>query len=102
MVQKKGRKIRSSQNIVLHVCIYLPYIANPAVDGGWSAWSSWTSCSKSCNGGFQSRLRSCTNPSPSGGGKQCLGISAETDPCNAFQCPEGFVSFLPPLSFNKI
>lgn len=49
------------------------------VDGGWSKWSK---CSASCGGGSQTRT--CTNPAPAYGGKECKGESereCNTDPC---------------------
>ena len=51
----------------------------PRVNGGWSAWSA---CSVACDGGTQSR--SCTNPSPSGGGASCVGTSIQS--CNTQAC----------------
>lgn len=48
-----------------------------AVDGGMSEWSSWTKCA----GGSQWRTRSCTNPVPSFGGRNCSGAFIETQPC---------------------
>ena len=50
------------------------------VDGGWSKWSK---CSASCGGGTQTRT--CTNPEPAYGGKDCKGESARD--CNTDPCP---------------
>nr|XP_057920646.1 complement component 7b [Doryrhamphus excisus] len=47
------------------------------IHGSWSCWSAWSSCSE----GQKSRSRSCTNPSPSGGGQHCSGLSNEQSPC---------------------
>lgn len=47
------------------------------VDGHWSCWSSWSSCS----GERKARSRKCNNPSPSGGGKDCIGEQHESRPC---------------------
>uniref|UniRef100_A0A8C5TNB7 Complement component C7 n=1 Tax=Malurus cyaneus samueli TaxID=2593467 RepID=A0A8C5TNB7_9PASS len=47
------------------------------VDGRWSCWSSWSPCS----GGRKSRSRTCNNPSPNGGGKECLGEQHESRAC---------------------
>jgi len=56
------------------------------VDGGWSAYSAWSSCSKPCGGGEQSRTRTCTNPAPQHGGKDCVGDAKETRKCNESPC----------------
>ncbi|KAK3601702.1 hypothetical protein CHS0354_016060 [Potamilus streckersoni] len=65
----------------------------PLVDGGWGAWYAWTyssSCSASCGGGTrrQVRARSCSNPFPQNGGKQCNGSISEsqTVQCNTQPC----------------
>ena len=48
-------------------------------DGGWSAWSA---CSVPCGGG--TRTRTCTNPIPSCGGANCVGVGVES--CNTQTC----------------
>ncbi|XP_060595419.1 mucin-like protein isoform X5 [Ruditapes philippinarum] len=58
-------------------------------DGEWSSWESWGSCSVSCDGGIQSRLRTCSNPRPSLLGKYCDGSPDETRTCNKNQCADG-------------
>ncbi|CAH3038827.1 unnamed protein product [Porites evermanni] len=60
-----------------------------ANDGGYSEWSSWSQCSATCGGGRYTRSRSCTNPPPSAGGKDCseLGPEKETGECNNQGCP---------------
>lgn len=57
------------------------------VHGNWARWQSWSKCSKSCGGGDQSRMRTCTNPSPLHGGRQCSGRNKETRFCNRRPCP---------------
>lgn len=60
------------------------------VNGGYSEWSRFTSCSQTCGtGGISTRIRSCTNPIPRYGGKDCakLGSALETTECNIFPCP---------------
>lgn len=58
-------------------------------DGGYSEWSSWSQCSTTCGNGRHTRSRSCTNPPPSAGGKDCseLGPEKETGECNNGGCP---------------
>ncbi|KAK7451361.1 hypothetical protein BaRGS_00039833, partial [Batillaria attramentaria] len=57
------------------------------MDGGWSSWGEFGTCSKSCGGGTQKRSRTCTNPQPGVGGRDCEGNSQETRVCNAQNCP---------------
>ncbi|XP_060585508.1 uncharacterized protein LOC132741371 [Ruditapes philippinarum] len=62
-------------------------------DGGWSSWENWGSCSESCGGGMQSRLRTCSNPTPSLQGRYCGGSPDEMRICNKHQRPELNVAF---------
>jgi len=60
------------------------------VAGNYTEWSAYQSCSKSCGGGFQIRVRTCTNPVPMHGGLNCSSIGAEREmkPCNEDECPD--------------
>lgn len=70
-----------------------------AVHGGWEAWESWTSCSRTCNGGVTSRERSCDAPVPDFGGRFCEGgnpslididgVEWEWKTCNEHRCEFG-------------
>ncbi|XP_029203298.2 mucin-3A-like [Acropora millepora] len=60
-----------------------------AVNGNYSEWTDFSECSKSCKGGQRSRRRTCTNPPPRNGGKDCneVGPDVEYADCNsAVQC----------------
>ena len=57
------------------------------VDGGWTQWSSWSSCPKTCGVGSHTRTRTCTNPAPEGGGADCVGPANRTTSCNIILCP---------------
>uniref|UniRef100_A0A7M5TWK8 Uncharacterized protein n=1 Tax=Clytia hemisphaerica TaxID=252671 RepID=A0A7M5TWK8_9CNID len=57
------------------------------VDGGYSSWSSYSECSEACGDGLMTRKRTCTNPSPAHGGKQCQGASTEEKQCKVKECP---------------
>merc|ERR1711962_610179 len=60
--------------------------ASTTVDGGWSSWT-YSACSKTCGGGTQRGTRSCNNPVPSNGGKNCVGSGVKTKQCNSQACP---------------
>jgi len=59
------------------------------VNGGYSRWSSWSSCSESCGPGMQKRFRTCTNPRPDNGGEDCsrIGYPFQLQPCRVRPCP---------------
>ncbi|CAC5369489.1 unnamed protein product [Mytilus coruscus] len=56
------------------------------VNGQWSSWTT-TSCSMTCGNGMIYRNRTCNNPSPSDGGKDCQGVGNESSVCNLGDCP---------------
>ncbi|EDO46932.1 predicted protein, partial [Nematostella vectensis] len=56
------------------------------VDGDWTEWSTWSYCNKPCGNGYENRTRSCTNPSPMHGGKECQGDGHQAKICNTHQC----------------
>ena len=63
-------------------------------DGNWSTWGAWADCSKTCDEGGRSRIRTCTNPPPRGGGKYCSGKSSVNEPCSYRPCPRGKMCFM--------
>jgi len=67
---------------VLYVCVCVR-----SVDGGWTAWTTWSACSRSCNSGQRSRSRDCTQPPPRHGGEPCSGVAMETVSCSDQPCP---------------
>ena len=60
-----------------------------SVDGGYSSWNQWSTCSVSCGGGRRARSRTCDNPKPQHGGKDCLaiGLSTQSEECSTNDCP---------------
>ena len=67
------------------------FSAVPPVHGNYTEWSKWTNCSVTCGQGERSRYRTCTNPSPKRGGRNCmeqsLGVDTEVDKCILSECP---------------
>ena len=64
------------------------------IDGNWSPWSAFvTPCINrktgqkvNCGSGVMLRHRSCTNPVPRFGGKDCPGTDLDEYPCNTHNC----------------
>ena len=57
------------------------------VHGGWSSWGAWGSCSKSCGNTNRFRYRSCTAPTPTYGGRSCIGSWIQSKSCMKYHCP---------------
>ena len=57
------------------------------VDGGWSDWQNVTNCS-TC--GVITQERTCTQPSPSCGGRECTGINITNISCSDKCCPGNY------------
>ncbi|XP_060070843.1 uncharacterized protein LOC132550773 [Ylistrum balloti] len=64
------------------------------VDGNWGSWGEWTACSVTCvksgfiKNGVQIRIRSCVNPKPEHGGKDCPGKDEDMKECSPTNpCP---------------
>ena len=62
-----------------------------SVNGGYSDFGDWSECSAECEGGTQTRTRTCTNPAPAHGGADCVGESSETRNCNTHPCPSKII-----------
>ena len=60
------------------------------INGRWSDFGDWSDCSAVCEGGTQTRTRTCTEPAPENGGADCVGDSSETRECNMQDCPGNF------------
>ena len=57
------------------------------VDGGFTNWTNAGKCSKTCGGGTQKQTRTCSNPPPAYGGKNCTGETLRTINCGVSECP---------------
>lgn len=56
------------------------------VHGGWSSWLVKSACSRTCGTGVQLETRTCSNPGPMHGGKDCSGSSKRYRCCNTQAC----------------
>nr|XP_018668081.2 hemicentin-1 [Ciona intestinalis] len=57
------------------------------VNGGFARWRAWGACSTTCGSGLQIRQRSCNNPPPANGGRECSGSEVESKNCHQGPCP---------------
>ena len=62
----------------------------PVVDCEWENWSVWSDCTKSCDGGTQTRTRGKIPAQH--GGAECEGASEQTRDCNTDNCPGNLMS----------
>ena len=58
-------------------------IISSIVNGGWSEWTSWSTCGQNCQ---KSRSRLCNNPTPANGGSECSGENTEDMSCSGGNC----------------
>ncbi|XP_060895571.1 adhesion G protein-coupled receptor B3 isoform X2 [Labrus mixtus] len=54
-------------------------------NGQWNPWGPWSGCSKSCDGGWQRRVRLCQGLAVTG--QQCDGNGEEVRKCSDQRCP---------------
>ena len=81
-LQQRSKTELTAFFVVVVVVLFLV-----AIDGGYTEWSE-SECSVTCGEGTKILTRTCTNPSPSCGGKNCseLGPDFMTIPCNEGEC----------------
>ncbi|KAK7597796.1 hypothetical protein V9T40_010021 [Parthenolecanium corni] len=92
-------------------------ITNCTIHGEWTEWSKWSSCNSTCGkDSVKIRNRTCSNPTPAFGGRDCAGQEREmafctenppcptsdTDVINTFIVKLDDPSQLKSLSFAKI
>lgn len=80
---EKGQK--TNETYVLHSTCYVDVKCK--IDGNWTMWSPFSACSAVCGPGKRKQTRSCTNPRPDNGGKDCFGPSDNYTDCNLQECP---------------
>ncbi|XP_076324737.1 semaphorin-5A-like isoform X2 [Tachypleus tridentatus] len=57
-------------------------VLNCTRNGQWTQWAAWSACSQTCGLALKTRRRYCGNPSPSHGGRICLGPEMEETHCS--------------------
>ncbi|CAL4132946.1 unnamed protein product, partial [Meganyctiphanes norvegica] len=67
----------------LHEIVSIGLAVPSVVHGEWTPWSPWTSCSANCE---RQRIRSCSDPTPSIGGRTCPGESTSSEKCTNGPC----------------
>ncbi|XP_073256120.1 coadhesin-like [Porites lutea] len=88
MAGKKGKVLRYPDFEILTKLFNEVLDALCPVNGGYSKWTS-SECSATCGEGVKTLTRTCTNPPPSNGGKNCseLGQAMKNVSCNEQACP---------------
>ncbi|MEM7645783.1 MAG: G8 domain-containing protein, partial [Pseudomonadota bacterium] len=82
------KSLTASQIETLFQTDYTQTSSSPMpIDGGLTQWMNEGSCSKTCGGGQQNQIRTCTAPSPSNGGDDCSDETQRTIACNVQSCP---------------
>ncbi|XP_066552866.1 adhesion G protein-coupled receptor B3 isoform X3 [Amia ocellicauda] len=61
------------------------YNPDCTANGQWNPWGHWSGCSKSCDGGWQRRIRVCQGAATTG--QQCDGTGEEIRKCSEQRCP---------------
>uniref|UniRef100_A0A7N5ZW23 Complement factor properdin n=1 Tax=Anabas testudineus TaxID=64144 RepID=A0A7N5ZW23_ANATE len=79
---------RQSKTCNTQVCLGESLVPHCPVDGGLTPWGPWSPCSLSCGGlGLKTRTRSCTQPAPAHGGRDCQdGPEKDVQNCYTLPC----------------
>jgi len=75
---------------MFYTCLVINLFLKILVHGNWTDWIFGT-CSKSCGGGIKNGFRTCSNPEPKHGGRNCTGPTSNSTECNTNPCPSMLV-----------
>ena len=88
LIKKETNQKSMIYFFLLYICCFIKSLnLLSLVDGGFTVWSEYSKCSATCGGGTQVRGRSCTEPAPAHGGKECEGETVEERECGKDPCP---------------
>lgn len=59
------------------------HFVHAAIDGRWSPWTGWSICGADCR---QYKRRTCSNPGPAYGGRNCSGKDIMYSNCTGGLC----------------
>ncbi|XP_045192631.2 SCO-spondin-like isoform X3 [Mercenaria mercenaria] len=74
--------------------VVILFTSTTRTDGSWESWQMWSSCSNDCGGGFRTRSRTCSNPTPSPLGRYCQGNSIGIESCENENCDRSWENWL--------
>ncbi|XP_053387774.1 fibrinogen C domain-containing protein 1-like isoform X2 [Mercenaria mercenaria] len=66
--------------------VIILFASTAKTDGSWGSWQMWGNCSVECGGGFRTRSRTCSKPTPSPFGRFCQGNSIDIESCESKNC----------------
>ncbi|KAG8124136.1 hypothetical protein E2320_019523 [Naja naja] len=89
-----GQKAGNVTTLNVQITLMKEKSKNYQSNGQWNHWGHWSGCSKSCDGGWEKRIRICQGAATTG--QQCEGSGDEVRRCSEQRCPEyqgkGFTS----------
>nr|XP_009938749.1 PREDICTED: brain-specific angiogenesis inhibitor 3 [Opisthocomus hoazin] len=80
-------QVNNNLYILLYDCHYVTTVTIffQTANGQWNQWGHWSGCSKSCDGGWERRIRICQGAAVTG--QQCEGTGEEVRRCSEQRCP---------------
>ena len=70
------------------------------IEGTWGKWGNWSVCTKTCGGGTRSRTRKCVKKCKKG--KDCVGLSEQSEHCNTKCCGGGMYNYVVSMTAQLI
>jgi hypothetical protein len=85
--------LKFTRDSVIIVCFFSTLTKAYCIvgNGGWSNWTTNSTCSVTCGEGITLDTRSCTNPPPNDIGTSCVGESHYEEVCKKKNCACEFI-----------